>query len=342
MAMKRGYCTNCNKNEETRRIFELNPDVKFCFCPHCGKKYKPRVAMANYKRVIQKYNLRATYLLKNAGEYVDAYHLFAYVLELESYNKYAKLGRLLSLAYLSTVRRNRFIEVNEMLNMEKEEFRGTKYKQEYTIFLLALNKCTVDYLTSVKNKLTLHSYFFDIDCAKLYYKHLRDAIILKRVIAAEFSNIDEESYATKVTNSIKDFEKEYNNTIITADGQDHYFANFAKSGEPLITNGRRKIKTKLDKYRLSTLNKEDKKLRIISDNVFNLKYRHMHRLVGKSIVLIVLLTIIAGGFLGGYFPLMKNSASLALLVFAIIFAVGALTLLTLRLLFISLLKKPHI
>lgn len=342
MAMKRGYCTNCNKNDESRRIFELNPDVKFCFCPHCGKKYRPKVAIANYKRVIHRYNLRATYLLKNAGEFEEAYHLFAYVLELEAYNKTAKLGRLLSLAYLSSVRRNRFIEVSDMLEMEKEEFRGSKIKQEYIIFLLALNKCTVDYIHNVKNQLTFHSYFYDIDCAKLYYKHIRDAIILKRLVAAEFSNIDEESFATKVTNSIKDFENEYNNTIITANGQDHYFANFAKSGDPLITNGRRKINTKLDKYRLSTLNKEDKKLRIISEDVFNLKYRHMHRTLKRSLPLTISLGLISTGLFIAYFCLLKYSNALVLLIFAIAFGVGALTFLVLRFLFQSLLKRPNI
>ena len=43
MAIKKGYCTNCNKHDESRRIFDVNSEARVCYCPHCGKKYRPKI-----------------------------------------------------------------------------------------------------------------------------------------------------------------------------------------------------------------------------------------------------------------------------------------------------------
>ena len=103
MALKKGYCISCNKNDETRRIFDVNPSVSYCHCPHCGKRYRPKVAIALYQKVIARYLRRAFFFLRNVGNPKRAYGIFAYVLELEPSNKAARMGRVLSLAYLSTI-----------------------------------------------------------------------------------------------------------------------------------------------------------------------------------------------------------------------------------------------
>ena len=81
MAMKKGFClsTVCNKREEVRRIFDVNSEAQFCYCPYCGKKYRPKVAIFNYEKRITRYDKKAKFFLKNVGQPLYAYNLFAYV-----------------------------------------------------------------------------------------------------------------------------------------------------------------------------------------------------------------------------------------------------------------------
>lgn len=341
MPMKRGYCTNCNKRDETRRIFEVNTDTKFCYCPHCGKKYRPKVAAFNYERTISKYNRRAKYFLKNVGQPTYAYNLFAYVLELESYNKTAKLGRILSLAYLSTVRRNHFGEVQELLEMAKKDVKDGKNNQKYIDFLCSLDKCVDEYMHRLKRKLTIHSYFYDVECLKLYFKHLRDSIALKRYLASDFSGSNDSKRSQAVFQSIKDLEIAYNEIIYTADGVDHSFTNFTKYGEPLITDGRKNIDTKMDKFRLSTLDKEDKKRRYIKDPVFSKTFLHMFAVYEKCILLAAISLVLGIASMIGFLIVKDQPWFAIFLTLFIIFAAQAIGLVTIYVIFGTILKKPR-
>ena len=96
MAMKKGFClsTVCNKREEVRRIFDVNSETQFCYCPYCGKKYRPKVAIFNYEKRITRYDKKAKFFLKNVGQPLYAYNLFAYVLELEPTVNVLEFGAL--------------------------------------------------------------------------------------------------------------------------------------------------------------------------------------------------------------------------------------------------------
>lgn len=341
MAMKRGYCTNCNKRDEVRRIFEVNSESRFCYCPHCGKKYRPKVAIFNYEKTIAKYNKRAKFFLKNIGQPLYAYNLFAYVLELEPYNKTAKLGRLLSLAYLSTLRRNHFGEVKELLEIARPDLKDAKNKDKYNHFLLSLDKCLNDYIAKVRKKLTIRTYFYDSDCIKLYYKHLRDTISLKRFVAGEFSGVGDKKSSQDVFESIKNLELVYNEILYTADGVDHTFTNFTKYGDPLVSEGRKKIDTKLGKYRMSTLDKDNKKLAILSDSVFSKVYFHMFAIYDKcywyagiSLGVAIIMMIL-------FITQINQPLFTLFLILFIIFIVQGVAFLALRLIFGSILKKPR-
>lgn len=342
MPMMKGYCTNCNKDNEVRRIFDVNSDVRFCYCPHCGKKYRPKVAISNYTKRINHYLKRSYYYLKNVGDPLAAYNLFAYVMELEPKNKVAKLGRLSSLCYLSTVRRNRFLEVRELLDMEKDDFHSKDITMEYATTLLGLEKCTELYLKNVKNRLTMRTYFFDVACIKLYYKHVREAIELRRLIVSELSAINEEKLASDVSDRIKVLEMQYNDIIFTVDGQDHTLVNFTKNGEPLITNGRRRIDTKLSRYRMSTLDQNNKKLNIIPDRVFTKVYINMFKAYKVSLPLAIINALIGLTLLVFYFILIKYACAPYVLGVTIFFLVLSLTFVAINPLFFSILKKPRI
>ena len=344
MALKKGYCTNCNKHDETRRIFDVNSDAKFCYCPHCGKKYRTKHAISTYENVIQKYIRRSYFYLRNVGDANKAYSMFAYVLELEPSNKTAKLGRLLSLAYLSSLRRNRCREVSELLQMSANDFHGSNIKREYVSFLVLLNHFTISYVESLKKKLTFRSYFYDIDCLKLYFKHIYDTLALKRLIAAELSMCDENQQVTRVNESMKVMEDEFNKSFYDVNGQEHRLVNFAKSGDPLVVNGRNRVDTtKILRYRMATLDPTNKKKkRLLSDVVFTRTYIRVFETHRLSFPVMLVLATLALITLVVYLCLYRFNWSLVLLVFAITLGVGAITFLMLRIFFGSILRKTRL
>ena len=342
MSMKRGYCIHCNKHDEVRRIFDVNTDVRYCFCPHCGHRYRPKLAVQNYERALSHYLRRANYYLKNTGNPKASYALFAYVLELDPQNKQAKLGRLLSLAYLSSLRRNRFLEVKELMLMENDIFHGQRARRDYTAFLISLHKCVSDYMVGVKKRLTFKEYFYDVNCLKLYYSLISDALSLLRIVVEELSIIEEEKSAKAVNETIKHLEAEYNLSFFTVDGQEQRLVNFTKNGEPLIVNGKqRQDTTKLQRYRMASL-KEDKKLRYIKDVVFTRVFMRMHKTIKASLSMIILTAILAVAALVLYFIFMKNALAIIALISAIAFGAISLILLIIRLIFQYVLRKPRL
>ena len=321
----------------------MNSDTRFCYCPHCGKKYRPRVAIANYQRTITKYLRRARFFLSNAGEFQYAYNLYAYVLDLEPTNKTAKLGRLLSLGFLSTVRRNRFIEVLQLLEIEKELFHDKQFAHEqYNEFLIHLENCTETYLVNVKKALTLKGYFFDVDCIKLYFKHIKDVIELRRLIMSELMLIGVSANLSIITEETKALEREYNTTCITVDGQDHSLAHFAKNSEPIIVSGVKQEDTHLSRYRMSTLDENNKKkLNIIPERAFPVFYSRAFRTSEVAIPLCVVNMAIAVTLLVFYFILIKLPCAPYIMMLIVFFALIGLSFLGMRIFFGLMLKKPR-
>ena len=344
MAMKRGFCTGtgCNNREEVRRIFEVNSEAQFCYCPYCGKKYRPKVAIFNYEKRITKYNKKAKFFLMNVGEPLYAYNLFAYVLELESWNRTAKLGRLLSLAYLSTLRRNRFNEVRVLLELARDDVKETKtMANKYSNFLDNLNECASEYIDRVRKKLTFRNYFYNGDCLKLFFVNLRDTITLKRFLAGEYSANGDKREAQKTFDEIKKLELAYNEVIYTVDGIDHSFTNFTKAGDPLISQGRKRIDTKLSKFRMSTLDKNDKKLIYIKDTVFSTTFIRIYHLYDKAYVFSIINGAIGIGCMAAWLSLLKMKIAPLFLALFIFFTVLGLSFIALRIIFGYILKKPR-
>ena len=341
MAMKKGYCISCPKSDEIRRIFDVNSEARYCYCPRCGKKYFPKVAIANYDRMINQYLRRAKFFLRNVVESSYSYSIYGYVLELEPTNTTAKLGRLLSLAYMSTLRRNRFLEVKDMLEITKDEFRLVRNKNDYCLFLKQLDKCVNDYLERTKKILTTHTYFYEAECLKLYYKHIRDAITLKRMILAEFSDLDQKSQYQKVSSSIKELEDKYKDIYYTVDGVDHYFANFTKFGDVLVTEGQKKIEVKINKKKPYTLDAKNKKAKLLKDRVFPGMGIKLFKIFNRCFLFAGILLTLGLVALIFYLIFLKLSFSPVLLSIFIVFTVFGGSFIALRLLIGIILKKPR-
>ena len=343
MSMKKGYCPACKTKDEVRRIFDVNSEAKYCYCPRCMKKYRPKVAIHIYERTINHYLRRATFFLKNAGEPKLAYNLYAYVLELEPTNRSAKLGRMLSLAYISTLRRNRFGEVKELLMIQKDLFQSQYMRKEYIAFLISLDTCINKYMNRSKKKLTIKGYFHDGACFKLHLSNINAAIDLKRLIISELSGINEEKRASAVSASIKVLESEYGKSVVTVNGEEHHFTSFTKDKEPLISTSttKKKVDERVKRYRPSTLDPNAKKMRYIKDNVFSRSCHYMFLIFNISLVLFIVLAALALSFLITYFILLSYWFRVFFMVFFIIFLVTSLILLGMRFIFQMILKKPR-
>ena len=343
MSMKKGYCTACKTRDEAKHIFDVNSDSKVCYCPRCMKKYRPRVAIHNYERVINHYLRRANFFLKNAGEPKLAYSLFAYILELEPANKSAKLGRMLSLAYISTLRRNRFSEVKELMIIEKDQFRALGIRKEYIAYLLSLEHCLNTYINKVKKKLMFKGYFYDQDCFSLYLKHVHDVIELKRFIIAEFSAIDQEKMCAAINKTIKTLEGEYNKSVYVVNGEELHLSNFTKEGEPLITAGKKKeMDPRLEKYRMSTLDPANKKLKVIKDSVFSQTPSRLYFTYHLAIILVIVMGALALTSFITFFITINYWFSGFFMAFFIIFGLLTGACAILRLITSLILKKPRI
>ena len=340
--MKKGYCTACKTHDEARRIFEVNSETKYCYCPRCLKKYRPRVAIHNYERTIKHYIHRANYFLKNTGEAKLAYNLFAYTLELEPSNRSAKLGRMLSLAYISTLRRNRFLEIKEMLMIEKDLFQSQYIRKEYIAFLINLDLCINKYINRSKKRITIKKYFYDAECFKLYLKNINDAIELKRLIINELSNVEEEKWASQTAESIKILEAEYNKPVVAVNGDELHLVNFTKEKEPLIATGpkKKKVDEKVKKYRMASLT-PDKKLRYIDDIVFSKVPHRIFVMMNISPLVAAASGTIGIALLVLFFVFINNWFAPFLIVNAILFIIVALVFVGLRFIFQLVLKKPR-
>ena len=291
--MKRGYCTSCNIPDESKRIFEVNSESEVCFCPHCLKKYKPSQAINNYNRLIKKHLNQANYLLKNANEIAKAYSLFAYVLELENNNRLAMMGRILSLAYLSTLRRDRFSETLELLKIEKDSFHLVSLSKDYSELLMELDECMNEYYCNLNKRLTFKGYYYDTDCVRLFYQRINSMLELKRLVRNELISLNETTLSEGVETTMKAMEKELSKTLITADGVDHHLINIGDHGTPLVSNGVSKVNTGLEKYRLSCLESDERKLKVIKDKMFRSNKTLYHlSLCSLPISLIVLTALI--------------------------------------------------
>ena len=343
MSMKKAYCFSCKTRDESRRIFEVNSDMKYCYCPRCMKKYRPRVAIHNYERVIHHYLRRANFFLKNAGEPKLAYALFAYILELEPTNKQAKLGRLLSLAYISTLRRNRFLELKELLIIERDQFRSQSVRREYTSFLKTLDHSLNAFVTRAKKRVTFKGYFYESECFTLYLKHIHDVIELKRMIISELSAIDQDNLIMPIENSIKTLEGEYKKSVVVVNGDELHLESFSKDGEPIIVTGKKKkVDPRVQKYRLASLHPENKKLRLIKDSVYTRRFANYYFTYRLSFILAISLAAVALVSFITFFIVLKYPISPLFITLAILFGVNAIVAVILRFIMMMILKKPRI
>ena len=272
MATKKGLCPYCITHRVDRRIFPVNPEASTCFCPICMKEVEPKTAIEGYTDLINKMLLKADNSLFVTCDPVLAYSQYADVIELEPKEAHALLGRILCLVYMGKVRKSFLAEAYTLL--ENTPYQGCDI-EEFTLFLKKINFALDEYESSLSKKLTFKSYFFDVDCLKLYWINLHDVIKMKELILSINKDIKKGFKSQKVDvminlleHNIEEKKKVLHTDTYICNGTAYKFNKMMYGKAVIDPSTKKKIDTHLTRYRLSTLNENEKHKRYIKDEIF--------------------------------------------------------------------------
>jgi len=332
MSIKKGYCTHCQSAKETNRIFSVNDEASFCYCPNCMHKYSPNEAIDNFNFYIANLCFKAENILYQATDYKNALECFGHIIDLDSNNVRARFGRLMCYTFLSTLRNNYFDQIAIMLKEEALNFYRNIDTLVYTKFLKKINKAINDYDNTFVERLRFKKYFYDVDCVELFFKNLLKIKKLKEVILDEIEFLKTKDDFIDVSDKIATLKaeiykinQEMSKTYGTVDG---YFFSFERQtayGEIVLNKLPRK---KIDfsypkKYKL---NSDSKNRNYIKDIIYpnNVVYYLVKK---RTLQLSILLAFISIGCLIASFLVKQKQVSFGLAVGSISF--GALFLILL-------------
>lgn len=298
MATKRGLCPYCTEHRVDRRIFPVNPEASTCFCPLCMKEVEPKIAIDGYRELIDKMLLKADNSLFVTCDPTLAYAEYAEVIELEPKEAHALLGRILCLIYMGKVRKSYLPEALALL--ENTSFEGCDI-DEFVFFLKKINFALDEYESSICKKLTFKSYFYDVDCLKLYWIHLHETIKMKELILSIVKDIKKDYKSQQVdmminllAHNIDEKSKVLHLDTYIASGKSYRFMKVLY-GKAVIEEGNKRVETHLLRYRLSTLDENEKHKRYIKDEVFKDYTKTVHATKITLALAIFFYLLMAGG-----------------------------------------------
>ena len=305
MKKLKAYCTYCPKDVgEKERIFEYNKDTNFLVCPNCGKQLNPIEAHHAYLSFIRKSIHKADNYLDFYGQYSKAYQQYAYVISIEGESVEARLGRILSLAYLSTLRKAYFIDCLTLFNSEIQFYTYTQQDLlAFLYFAKNMRYMAKLYSAQIKKRLTTYRYFYDTDCVKLYFQRLYELKELLNGILGELGAIKEEIQNNDVLNKsyqssehgITTFSRLLTADANVLDGSVYNFDGIDKHGQVQLKLKKKYQLNHMFNYRHMYLSSENNR-HLIKDSVFQFSNPYLTSLKIWSLVLALSL---AGIFLFG-------------------------------------------
>lgn len=309
MATKKGLCPYCVTHRVDRRIFVVNPEASTCFCPVCMKEVEPKVAIDGYSELINKMLLKADNTLFVTCDPVLAYSQYAEVIELEQKEAHALLGRILCLIYMGRVRKSYLPEAYSLL--ENTSFEGCDI-EEFIFFLKKINFALDEYISSIQKKLTFKSYFFDVECLKLYWLYLHEVIKMKELILSIIKDIKKnhktsqsEIMANMLEHNIDESKKILRKDTYICDGTAYCYIKTLNDKVVIENSTKKKVDTKLNRYRLSSLNEDDKHKRYIKDEIFK-DYTKIVKSEKVAVVFTVIFYLLMCGCGAAIYPFMNN------------------------------------
>lgn len=307
MGLKRAYCVKCHTNNEKTRIFDVNPEATVCYCPHCMAEYNPQDAIRTYDLYIQKKIDSAFKTLYEETEYQIAYNKFARILEIDKNAIEARFGRILSLIYLSTLRRSRFADAAMLLKEESVlYFRKKSAFQSYAKFLTKASLAVDEYADNFRKRLSVKTYYYDDECIKLMYCRLRDVIKFKEsllqeceFLSAKYENDELATLVASLSEQIKNKTNELNAKVIAVDGYTYGLASFNNNGSAILGHNAAPDQIRVKHFRRKSLGNEEKRIHVISDEVYpnNVKIAHFIKKVIPWEILSAILCIAAASLI---------------------------------------------
>ena len=307
MALKKGFCTYCH-GDERLRIFNVNKDAKICYCQNCMAEMQPKEAINNYNNLISHYLKKASKALFDSTQYLVAYQTFAHIIDLDDSIKVAHFGRILSLVYLSSLRKSK---INFAFMIHRQEapklFHYQETTNEYFRFLQLLIDALDTYEARLRKRITTHNVFYDLDCVILYLKRIDEIRSYKDFISLEANYFVEngkeqfKEIIKKVAEAEKGYEQIYKVPYSTTDGYSYIFSHFNNNGLPLLSIKDNKRSNYDPRRKRMELNPKDGKKSAIKDEIY-LNNLTLSRLVTVSIPLAIVLFVLAlGGIITSFF-----------------------------------------
>ena len=241
MALKRGFCTHCQGDEE-QRIFNVNREAEVCYCPLCAHPMQPKDAIINYRNLIAHYLKKASRYLFETTEYLRAYQTFAHIIDLDDSVKTAYFGRILSLVHLSTLRKSKIYFAHLMHRQQAAKyFHYQETANEYFHFLVLLLDALDIYENKMKKRLTSRGVFYDVDCVVLYLKRIEEIRSYKNYLVTEaefFIDSNKEQFkeiVERINANNGRYDAIYKDYYVTADGNSYLFNEFGPNITPILT-----------------------------------------------------------------------------------------------------------
>ena len=347
MALKKGFCVHCQGDEDLR-IFDVNKDAEVCYCPHCLVAMPPKEAIANYNALIANYLKHASKALFDSTQYLEAYQTFAHIIDLNETIKVAHFGRIISMVYLSTLRKSKIEFAHTLHRQEAPKWcHYAETVNEYYHFLLLLLDALTSYENRLKKRLTYHGVFYDMDCVVLYLKRMEEIKLYKDFVAQEakfFVDNGKEQFKDiigMVALSFHAYEEVFKDRYTTADGYKYVFAEFDANGMPLLNmkSANPNPDQKLHKKKIELYPHDNKKSKI-KDEIY-LNKLPMFRLFMASIPAASFLFTLAIVGIAFSFVIPSSVVKALVLVFSSLAIIAALVFFTLHFTWKNALKKKY-
>ena len=298
-SLKKAYCPHCKVENELDRIFEVSPDVEVCYCPNCMREYKPKDVIDNYNYFIANKITKAERLLYRDTKFYEAYCAFADIIEIDPSSCKARFGRILSLIYMSKLKKTNFANATLLLDNEADQyFRKMKEQTSYVKFLSRVNLALDEYTTRLHKILTIRERFYDEECVALYYQHLHEIIETKKVVLEELQKSWAKTSEDRTEKMIKNVEKStnvlntiFNGSVVTASGA-RYKVSKVVSPTKILVNKVDEKSNPINHYVRYKLNDNKKRGRILKDKVYPDNI-HFTALIKVALPLFIVFYVIA-------------------------------------------------
>ena len=345
MGTKKGLCPYCHPKRIDHRIFQVNPEASTCFCPLCMKEMEPKKAIDNYSKLISDLLAKADNTLFVACDPSLAYQQYADVLEFENNETHALIGRILCLVYMGKVRKSFLKEAYILL--ENTSYKGSDIAV-FVNFLEKINFALDEYETALMKKLTFKEHFYDVECLKLYWVHLNDIIKMKELVLSNFKQI-KKNYASQqndeiinmLDNIINEKKRILTLEFRTTDGAGYKLTKFVNDKACVEKTGSEET-NHFARFRLSTLDPNDKNKRLIKDEVFK-DYTAIMKLRKVAIFFWSLLFLCCAGSIIAAILLKDNFVLMATFIaIAVLFFIGGSSVLSISIYWRIILKKREL